>query len=115
MYDSCIATLEEISGGLDRGKALETNGFLLQIRNFQFLVFVIIFDRILTYSKCLSDCLQGSQTNLAKAGDLVSGTLATLEMFRTDEEWNKIFSYAEEVAKVTSISTLPRQSRQRQY
>ncbi len=112
-YDSLLATLEDISEGVDRAKAVEATG-LLQIKSFKFLLLLIMFDRILTCTKSLSDYLQHIQINLAKAGDLVSGTVSTLELFRTNEEWDKLFCYAEKVAEVKNIEiTNPRPTRQR--
>ena len=58
---------------------VEANGLLLQIKNFKFLVLLIMFDRLLTYTKSLSDYLRH-----------VSGTVSTLQMFCTNEEWDKV-------------------------
>ena len=112
-YDSVLSTLDEISEGEDRNKAVEATG-LLQIKSFKFLLLLIIFDRILVCTKSLSDYLQHTQINLAKAADLVSATVSTLELFRTDGEWDKLFCYAGKVAEVKNIEiTHPRPPRQR--
>ena len=113
-YDSLLAALEEISEGTDRARAVEATGFLFQIKTFKFLIMLVTFDRVLTCTKSLSDCLQHTHINLAKAADLVSATMSTLETFRTDEEWGKLFRYAEEVARVSHIDTTGCQPRQRQ-
>jgi len=84
-HGSLLATLEEVSEGTDQAKAVESTG-LLQIKIFKFLVLLIMFDRILACTKSLSDYLQHTQVNLARAADLVSATVSTLELFRTDEE-----------------------------
>lgn len=74
-----------------------------------------MFDRILTCTKSLSDYLQHAQVNLVRAADLVSATVSTLELFCTDEEWDKLFCYAQSVAEVKHIDiTNPRPPRQRQ-
>ena len=107
--------MEDVSEGVDRAKAVEATGLLLQIKSFKFLLSLIMFDRILTCTRSLSDYLQHAQVNLAKATDLVSATVSTLELFRTDEEWNKLFSYAQSVAEVKHIPiTNPQPPRQRQ-
>ena len=114
-YDALLATLEDASEGADRAKSVEATGLLLQIKSFKFLLTLIMFDRVLTCSKSLSDYLQHSQVDLAKATELVSATVSTLEVFRTDEEWNKLFCYAQSVAEVNQIPiTSPRPHRQRQ-
>jgi len=57
-------------------------------------VLSLIFDRVLSCSRCLSDALQGTTLDLAKAADLVTATTQTLEEFRSDESWKKVFDYA---------------------
>ena len=110
-YDSYLAALQEIYVGSNQVKAVQANGLLLQIKNFKFLVLLIMFDRLLSNTKSLSDYLQSTQVNLAKACDLVSGTVSTLHMFGTDQEWDKVYSYAEKVAEINSIETRPQVSR----
>ena len=113
-YDSLIATLEEVSEEINRAKAVEATGLLLQIKSFKFLLLLILFDRILTCTKSLSDCLQNPKVNLDSAADLVASTVSTLEYFRTDEEWDKIFNYTENIAKSNHIdNTNYRPPRQR--
>ena len=62
---------------------------------------LIIFDRILSCTKSLSDCFQSKQVDLA---DLVSATMSVLKTFRSEEEWIKVFNYAESVAKINNIN-----------
>ena len=113
-YDSLLATLEEPSERVDRAKAVEATGLLLQIKSFKFLVSLIMFDRIMACTKSLSDYLQHAQVNLAKATDLVAAIVSMLELFRMDEEWHKLYCYAEKVAEVKNVEiTKPRPSRQR--
>ena len=87
----------------------------MQVNRFKFLLSLIVFNRVLTCTKSLSDCLQNAQIHLAKAVDLVAATISTLEVFRTDGEWDKIWCYAEKVAAVNQIEMEPaRHSRPRQ-
>ena len=115
-YDSLLSTLEEISEGSDRLKAVEAQGLLLQVKDFKFLISLIIFDRILTCTKSLSDSLQSMQIDLGKAADLVMAIEGTLQDFRTDNEWEKVFTYAKKVAELNSIeiSATVQSQRQRQ-
>ncbi len=78
-FDALLATLEEIVDGNDHGKAVEAQGLLLQVKSFSFLLLLITFDRVLSCTKRLSDLLQSKQCDLAKATDLVSATIETLE------------------------------------
>ena len=86
----------------NRAKAVEAAGLLLQIK------FLLMFDGILTCTKSLSEYLQ--QVNLVRGADLVSATVSTLQLFRTEEEWDKLSSYAEQVTEVKHIIIVPRQT-----
>ena len=72
--------------GSDGSKAAEARGLLLQVRSFRFLLCLVILDRVLSCTKCLSDALQSTQLDLAKAADLVSATIEIVEEFRIDSE-----------------------------
>ena len=84
-FDAVLATLEEIEEDSDRAKATEAKGYLLQIKCFKFVLSLVVFDRVLSCSKCLSDALQSTRLDRAKAADLVTATIQTLEEFRSDE------------------------------
>jgi len=55
--DSILATLQSIVNSNDRAKAVEASGIYSQIYSFKFLTTLIIFWRILSYTKRLSDHL----------------------------------------------------------
>lgn len=97
--------MSEVTNGKDASKATEARGILLQVQSFQFLLCLIIFDRLLTCIKGLSDVLQSVQLNLDKAAELVVGTIKAIESFRSDEEWMKLLSYAKNIADTHDIST----------
>lgn len=106
-----MSTLEVISKGNDKEKRVDAKGLLAQVKSFQFLVSLVVFNRILTCTKGLSDHLQNPEIDLVKTGDLVLGTICTLEEFRSDEVWEHTFEYAEQVAKHLNIaSSAPAQS-----
>ena len=73
--------------GSDKMKATEASGIILQIHNFKFLMTLIIFWRILSCTKGLSDHLQSTKRDMSKAADLVSATLETLQYFRSNERY----------------------------
>ena len=102
VFDAILATLEQISTGCDSSRAIEARGLLAQVKSFHFLLCAIMFDRVLTCAKHLSDLLQCPKLEFGKAGDVVSSTIETIEMFRSDEEWDKLFSYCKDayVAKL---------------
>ena len=102
-FDSLLSTLEEISEGSDRLKAIEVQGLFLQVKEFKFLISLIIFDQIITCTKSVSDNLQSMQIDLGKAADLVMATESTLQDFCTNNEWEKVFTYPKKVAELNSI------------
>ena len=102
-YDCILASLEEISCGSDAAKAIEARGIYEQIKTFSFLISLIIFDKILRCTKCLCDQLQSVSIDLASAAELVLACKATLQQYRSDEIWDKVFKYAGEVANLYDI------------
>lgn len=112
--DAILGTLEEIADDSDGMKATQATGLLLQVKSFKFLICLVTFDKVLSITKGLSDVLQSISLDLAKAADLVSGTIETLEDLRTDNYWDNLFAYAESVAELHGIDvTGPRPSRKR--
>ena len=87
-------------------KATQAIGLMLQVKSFKFLLSLIVFDKVLSITKGLSDVLQSTTLELAKAADLVSGTIETLADLRTDTYWNRRFTYIESVAKLHSIDII---------
>ena len=103
-YNSILLTLEEISLSSDHSKAVEAKGLLYQVQSFSFIVSVVVFDQILSCTKQLSDQLQPSKIDLYRTSELVSASKAMLQCFRTDEYWDRVYSYATGIANVHSIS-----------
>ena len=63
----------------------------------------------------MSDHLQSTKTDLARASELVEATLETLQTFRTDEEWDKDYKYMTDAASLFGITVTPlRPQRSRQ-
>ena len=114
-FDVVLATLEDVADSDDHNKAIEARGLLLQIQSFCFILTLIIFDRVLSCTKMLSDLLQSQLCDLARATDLVSATIETIEEYRLDSSWEHLYSYAQDVAKLHNIpiSSLPQRRRTR--
>ena len=68
---------------------------------------MILFWQIFSCTKSLSDQLQSTTINLSKAAELVNSTLDTLQIFRSDQEWEKHYKYVTDVAALHDISTAP--------
>ena len=104
-YNAVLSTLTQLVSQKDGIRAAQARGLLSQIKSFHFLLSLVTFDRLLSTTKSLSDVLQRTQLNLAKAADLVTATEDALKSFRSDDEWEKIVVYCESVARLQDIST----------
>ena len=112
-FEALVSALEDIANGSDKSKGIEAMGLLLQVKSFKFLLSLIVFDRILTCTKGLSDHLQNPRLDLTRAGDLVLGTISTLEEFRSDKTWDHVYDYVQQVARHLRIDIAPPLARQR--
>lgn len=102
-FDAILVTLELIGDGSDKSKAIEAVGLYHHIQNFQFITCLIIFTRIMGFTKLLSDQLQSKDLDLASATDLVVSTMDTLREMRSDDKWNHTFKYITDVAALHGI------------
>ena len=102
-FDAILATLEDLAEDSDGMKATQATGLMLQVKSFKFLLCLIIFDKVLSITKGLSDVLQSASLDLAKAADLVSGTIEDL---RTDSYWDRLFTYIESIGKLHNIDII---------
>ena len=87
-------------------KATQAIGLLLQVKSFKFLLCLVIFDKVLSITKGLSDVLQSTSLDLAKAADLVSGTTEILEDLLTDNYCDHLFANAENVVRLHSTDVI---------
>ena len=102
-YDAILATLELVGDGSDSEKAIEAKGLYHQVAKFSFLLSLVTFDKVLTCTKGLSDQLQNSDLDLSQAADLVVATKSTLQEFRSDIYWEKLFQYTRSIAELHNI------------
>ena len=104
--------MEAITEWQNREKAVEAKGILLQVRSFKFLILLVIFSRIFSCTKSLSDQLQSTSIDMAKA---VCATVEVLQDFRTDVKWEQLFKYVQDLASLHNIhAEAPRSQRSRQ-
>ena len=106
-FDAILLSLQTIMDGNDKVKAVEASGIYMQIHSFKFLTTLVLFLRILSCTKGLSDQLQCNQINMAKAAELVTATTETLQHFRSDVEWGKMYKYVGDVAALHNIRETP--------
>ena len=114
-YDCILASLDSIAYGSDANKAVEARGLYQQIKSFTFLTTLVVFDKVLSITKGLSDELQSQNLDLACAATLVTACQAALEAYRSDEMWGRLFKYISDICKLHEIeigeSMHPRQKR----
>lgn len=91
-FDSVVATLEDISNGVDKPKAVEARGILFQIESFKFLLLLVSFCRILSFTKALSDQLQSVTNDMARAAE---GIMQTLTDIHNDKTWDNLYKYTQ--------------------
>ena len=84
-----VATLIKITDDGDGSREAEARGLLLQVKSFKSILLLVSFDRLLTCSKGLSDLLQSTKIDLGKASNLITATIDTVEIFRSDSEWER--------------------------
>ena len=71
---------------------------LYQVKSFKFILLLIIFSWILSFTKSLSDQLQSVTNDMARAADLVVPTIETVEEIRSNSSWDHLYKYAQDVA-----------------
>ena len=92
---------------------MEARGLLHKVKNFKFLLSLIIFDCVLSCTNSLSEQLQDQKVNLSKAAYLVLTTTETLQEFREQKSWEHLHDYAKSVAELRGIDTTTHSNEQR--
>ncbi|XP_011408430.1 PREDICTED: zinc finger MYM-type protein 1-like [Amphimedon queenslandica] len=92
-YDLIFATIESIKDVDDKAKFVEANGILFQIRSLKFVFILAMFLLILSCTKRLSDELQCKDIVMAKAVELITATIQTINEFRGEKCWEQIVQY----------------------
>ena len=112
-FDSIIETPECLANNTDKSKAVEAIGLLHQVHSFKFLPSLIIFQRIFSKTKSLSDQLQSKSLDFASATSLVFSTKETLQELRTSESWEQTYTYIKSVADLHGIDEFFEDTRKR--
>ena len=95
--------MQHITEDIDKAKAVEAAGLLHQVHSFKFLACLIIFQRIMSITKSLSDQLQSRTADSVYVAGLVSSTTHTLRDFRSDSVWDHTYKYICDVASLNGI------------
>lgn len=112
-FDSLIETLECLAEDNDKAKAVEAIGLLHQVHSFKFVATLIIFDRIFSITKSLSDQLQAKNLDFSSATSLILSTTKTLQELRTDNIWDRTYKYIKSVSNLHGIDEFFENTRRR--
>lgn len=107
-----IKVLEDLGEENSGKRSIGARGLLPQI-NLQFIMFLAIFKKLLGDAKLLSDMLQSSSLDLAKAVDLVEALIDTFESYKIEQVFGDLWDTVLDLAKQcdVSIDTAPKRKR----
>lgn len=98
-----VKVLEDLAEENSGERSIGARGLLPQI-NLQFIVFLAIFKKLLGDAKMLSNLLQSSSLDLAKAVDLVETLIDTFQSYKTEQVFGDLWDTVLELAKQCDIS-----------
>ncbi|XP_032411152.1 zinc finger MYM-type protein 1-like isoform X1 [Xiphophorus hellerii] len=98
-----LRLLQDIALERNGERTVEARGLLLQI-DIQFLGLLVTFCKVLGDAKCLSDMLQSSTLDLARAVDLVGALIDTFQDYRNEKYFDELWKEVEELAEKSKIS-----------
>ena len=93
-----LETLQEISEE-SGSRAVDSRGLLSQVKTFQFFLSLILYEKIFSITKKLSNLLQTEQLNYGGASSCIHATKGSIESLRSESEWVKIWEEVVELAK----------------
>ena len=100
MFDSITATLDHMTeDNTDKAKSVEAAGLLHQVQSFKFLACLIIYQRVMGVTKCLSDQLQSRTVDTVYAAGLIESTTHT----PSGSVWDHTYKYICDVASLNNI------------
>ena len=106
-------TLEELSEGSDSHRAIGARGLLFQVKNFEFILSLVLFERIFSITSKLSDLLQAEKLNYAAAATCISATKRAITSLREEDEWFRIWEEAKSMGDEHGVPVSVARSRSR--
>ena len=113
-FSAVLSTLEELSDENDSSRAVEARGLLFQVKSFQFLLSLILFEKIFSITAKLSYLLQAESLNYAGAAACITATKKTIQSLRTEGEWIKIWEEAVSLSEKHDIAVESLRPRRKQ-
>ena len=90
---------------MQRERAIEAKGLLLQIFEFKFVLCLVMFNHTFSLTNGLSKTLQDPDLDFSAAISLVDATIETLESYRSEKQWKEFWNEALMVADDHGIET----------
>lgn len=85
-FSAVLATLEEICESDDSDRIVEVQVILLQMKTFQFILCLVMFERIFAITSKLSDIPLAERLDFAGAVTCIKVSIETLHDMRSEEE-----------------------------
>uniref|UniRef100_A0A087YHR8 Uncharacterized protein n=1 Tax=Poecilia formosa TaxID=48698 RepID=A0A087YHR8_POEFO len=98
-----LRLLQDIALERHSERSVEARGLLFQI-DVQYLGLLVAFCKMLGDTKCLSDMLQSSTLDLARAVDLVGALRDTFQDYRNEKYFDELWKEVKELAEKSKIS-----------
>lgn len=112
--DCLLDALYDIQNCRDRSAAAESQGLIMQLEEFSFIVYLCIFEEILGLTKPWSDHLQAKELDLSCAMDLVESITKTFKAYRVDGHFSStVWKRAKELAVDREIDICTPESHRR--
>uniref|UniRef100_A0A8C5BKB5 HAT C-terminal dimerisation domain-containing protein n=1 Tax=Gadus morhua TaxID=8049 RepID=A0A8C5BKB5_GADMO len=102
-----VQVLENIASEKHPQRAVEARGILVQI-DLNFVGCLVLFRKVLSDAKYLSDMLQSKTVDYAKAVELIEALKETLLHYRCEASFDELWSEALDVCQKSSIDTTQR-------
>ena len=84
-FGALLTTLETISDGVQRDRAIEAKG-LLQISEYKFVLCLVMFNHLFSLTNGLSKSLQDPDLDFSAAMSLIDATIESLQTYRSEKQ-----------------------------
>jgi hypothetical protein len=102
-FEAILTVLDISSRNLaDKGTA-EAIGLKNKMHSFQFVMSMLLAEKILSTTNPLSQQLQTKDLNIVKAVELITSTQNSLTSMRSDSEYNELYAKAEQLSVKLNI------------
>ena len=104
--NALISTLEQISDE-SSSRSVEARGLLHQVKDFSFLLSLVLFEMIFGITSNLSNFLQAEQLSYACVANCIRAAKMSLADLRSNEAWVKVWDKTTTLAESCGVSVTP--------